>query len=73
MLVDGWISQDGMSRTAIALLPWYMMILCELILDQFVALLRSIQAADADVHASRQTSETGRLANIFMVPPLKVA
>jgi hypothetical protein len=41
--------------------------------DQLVALLKSTQAADADAHASMQTSETRRLVNIFMVPPLIVA
>jgi hypothetical protein len=47
MVVDGEISQDGTSTIAIALLPRYMMILCDVMLDQFVALLKSTQEAHA--------------------------
>jgi hypothetical protein len=59
-LDDEDMSQDGISRTAMALLSWYMMILWALMMDQFVALLRSTQTAHVDALASPQTSVTRR-------------
>jgi hypothetical protein len=59
-LDDEDMSQDGISRTAMALFSWYMMILWALIMDQFVALLRSTQTAHVDVLASSQISVTRR-------------